>query len=137
MSTIAWVLTAAVLAALGWIVRVAVAPIFAADRRRGLTADAEATQAQRLRLEIARPGGSPERAIDVVSSAQIEPRAERDPCPGCRGRLHVLSHTVRTSDVERLRHVVCRCGACGTERVTWFRVRPSGVTADGDSSSPC
>jgi hypothetical protein len=125
-----WLLAGAVLAAVAWIVAIAMTPVLRGDRRRRLAAEADALQVEADRLEAARPGGEPERAIEVASASQIEPRAERGPCPRCGGNLHVLAHTVRSVGTdsigtERLRHVVCRCGGCGTERVTWFRVGPT------------
>jgi hypothetical protein len=135
-----WLLAGAVLAAVAWIVAIAMTPVIRGDRRRRLAAEAVELQVEADRLEAARPGGEPERAIEVESASQIEPRAERGPCPRCGGNLHVLAHTVRsvgTGGAERLRHVVCRCGGCGTERVTWFRVGPRGVTADGIPPSSC
>lgn len=133
----AWLLAGAVLAAVAWIGVVALTPIFRGDRRRRLAAEADALRAEVDRLEAERPGGDSERPIDVVSASQIEPRAERGPCPRCGGNLHVSAHTVRSVGAERLRHVVCRCGGCGAERVTWFRVGARGVTADGVPPSPC
>lgn len=132
-----WLLAGAVLAAMAWIIAVAVTPVFRGDRRRRLAAEADALQAEADRLEANRPGGTPQHAIEVASASQIEPRAERGPCPRCGGNFHVLTHTVRNVGTERLREVVCRCGGCGTERITWFRVGARAVTADGVPPSPC
>lgn len=136
-SRMSWLLASAVLIVLVWIVRIAVTPIFDGDRRRRLAAEADALQAEALRLDAERPGSSPERAIEVTSASQIEPRAERGPCPACGGNFHVLAHTVRTVGTDRLRHVTCRCGGCGLERATWFRVGPTDVTPGDPSASPC
>jgi hypothetical protein len=108
-----WLLGAAVLAAVAWIGVIALRPILQSDRRRVLEAQVRA-------LEARRPGASADAPIEVGVASQIEPRAEREPCPRCRGRFHVEAHEATAS----LRRVHLRCGGCGTERITWFRIRP-------------
>jgi hypothetical protein len=109
------VLGLAVLAAVGWIGMIVAREVL----RRGAPARLEA----RIRtLDAAREGGAPDRPIEVVSPAQIEPRAERAPCPRCSGNLHVEAHEV--DGPELLRRVLTRCGQCGEHVTTWFRVLP-------------
>lgn len=109
-----WVLGAAVFAAIAWIGVIVLRPILHADRRRVAEAQARA-------LEAERPGARADSPIEVEVSSQIEPRAEREPCPRCRGRFHVEAHEA----VQGMRRVLVRCGGCGTERTTWFRIRPA------------
>jgi hypothetical protein len=111
-----WVLGAAVIAAIAWIGVIVGGRIVQSDRRRIAEAETRA-------LEAARPGAQADTPIDVDVSSQIEPRAEREPCPRCRGRFHVEAHDA-VREPEPLRRVRLRCGGCGTERVTWFRIRP-------------
>jgi hypothetical protein len=109
------VLALAVVAAIGWI---AVLVGREVERR-----SAPARLEERVRrLAAAREGGAPERAIEVMSPAQIEPRSEREPCPRCGGSLHVETHEV--DGPELLRRVLARCGQCGERVTTWFRVLP-------------
>ena len=110
------VLGLAVAAAVGWIALVVGRELV----RRGEPARLE----ERVRrLAEAREGGTPERAIEVMSPAQIEPRAEHQPCPRCGGNMHVETHEVDGPDL--LRRVLARCGRCGERVTTWFRVRPA------------
>lgn len=123
-----WLLGCAVLAAVGWIAAIVGGQILRGDRRARLAGEAKQLEADARALAIARPGGTADRPIEVVSASQIEPRAEREPCPTCGGRFHVETHEVQTiganaPDAETVRHVVCRCGTCGTARTTWFRVQ--------------
>lgn len=124
MAMTGWLLAAAVVTAVGWIATIVGTQLMRADRRRQLARQAEQLDAAARMLEAARPGGSVSGAIDVASAAQIEPRAEREPCPHCGGRFHVEAHTVEIVDDDRLRQVVARCGGCGITRTTWFRVAP-------------
>jgi hypothetical protein len=109
------VLGLAVLAAVGWIGLVIAREV----ARRGAPARLEA---KIERLAATREGGAPERAIEVRSPAQIEPRSERQPCPRCGGSMHVETHEVDGPDL--LRRVLARCGQCGERVTTWFRVLP-------------
>lgn len=134
MPAMSWVLGAAVLAALGWIVAIVGGQLGRADRRQQLASAAAQLEAQAVGLDATRPGGAADRPIEVISASQIEPRAQREPCPRCGGRFHVATHEVQVidddrpgpgidADAKRLRHVVCRCGSCGVERPTWFYIR--------------
>lgn len=73
------------------------------------------------RLAEDAPGGSPDRPIDMSSSAVIEPRAQRTPCPLCQGPLRVEDHQA----ARELRVVAVRCGRCGVARKLWFRLVPA------------
>ena len=109
------VLGLAVIAVVGWIA--------IAVYRHARTADDVDRRAHDLaRLLAERPGGAPERALRVESAAEIEPRAEREPCPWCAGNLHVDTHEVEEHDPELLRRVTCKCGSCGRSLTTWFHV---------------
>ena len=129
-----WVLATAVLAAVGWIVAIVGGQLMRADRRQRLASAAQRLEAEAIGLEAARPGGGADRPIEVISASQIEPRAEREPCPRCGGRFHVETHEVQAFEddplatgvvagVKLLRQVICRCGSCGVERPTWFCIR--------------
>ena len=73
--------------------------------------------------ERERPGALPSTAIEVSSSAMIEPRVERMPCASCGGAVHVVEHEVEEHGADRLRRVDARCGSCSRVSTTWFRVR--------------
>lgn len=127
-----WVLGAAVLAAVAWIAVIVGGRIVQSDQRRALAAEADALAIEARALEAARPGARAEDPIDVGFASQIEPKVEREPCPRCGGRFHVEAHeapTVQSRDREPevLRRVLARCGGCGTDRVTWFRVRAAAL----------
>ncbi|HET6583012.1 MAG TPA: hypothetical protein VFG69_06190 [Nannocystaceae bacterium] len=108
----------AVLAAVGWLILIVGREV----DRRGAPAR---LAAELRRLDAAREGGTPERAIVVVSPAQIEPRVEREPCPRCGGSMHVETHEVDTEGGALLRRVLARCGQCGEHTTTWFSVAPA------------
>jgi hypothetical protein len=120
------VLGLAVIAVVGWIV--------IAVYRQARTADDADQRAHDLAQLLAdRPGGAPERALRVESAAEIEPRAEREPCPWCAGNLrepcpwcagnlHVDTHEVEEHDPDLLRRVKTKCGSCGRTLTTWFHV---------------
>jgi len=130
-----WVLGVAVIAAVAWIGVIVGSRLLESDRRRALEAEARALEIEAQALEATRPGARAEDPIEVASASQIEPRAEREPCPRCRGRFHVEAHEARSAgpapptarardrEPEVLRRVHTRCGGCGTDRVTWFRIR--------------
>lgn len=110
------VLGLAVIAAVAWIVIVIGRRVLQADRERD-AADALAA------ADRSREGAQRERAIEVDSPAQIEPRVEREPCVRCGGRVHVDAHEVASDGDEVLRRVLAICGGCGAKSITWFRVR--------------
>jgi hypothetical protein len=112
------VLGLAVAAAVGWLIAIVGREV----ARRGAPARLEA---EVRRLDAAREGGAPERAIAVVSVAQIEPRVEREPCPRCGGSMHVDVHDVDATTGELLRRVLARCGQCGQRATTWFALQPA------------
>lgn len=68
-------------------------------------------------------GGTPERPIEVLSSAVIDLRAEGTPCPLCEGRLGIEEHRAPSAG---LRAVAVRCRQCGVARTLWFRIVPAG-----------
>jgi predicted Zn finger-like uncharacterized protein len=107
--------------------------LYAADRsvaKRGQRPRAARRLAERAARELVRerdklfalgPGGSAARAIDVVSSAVIEPRARALPCPQCEGSLQVTDHQAEDAQLRRLE---VRCARCGTTRTLFFRIVP-------------
>jgi hypothetical protein len=83
-------------------------------------------EGRRLAAALAElPGGAPDRPLRVESSAVIEPRATREPCPFCGGDVEVVEHLARTVGAERLREVVVRCRGCGKRRSLWFALAES------------
>lgn len=114
------VLGLAVIAAVVWIVMIV--------GRRTLQVDRERAAADALvNAERSREGAQRERAIEVDSPAQIEPRVEREPCVRCGGRVHVDAHEAAADGDEVLRRVLAICGGCGARSTTWFRVRSTLV----------
>lgn len=96
--------------------------VLVAGRLRQLALGARARE--RLARALAdREGATPERAIDVASPAQIEPRVARLPCPGCGGTLAIDTHEVDPQPHALLRRVDARCVHCDGRFSTWFRVR--------------
>lgn len=93
------------------------------DRRRAERKARALVQAgeQLARLE---PGGSPERPLEVVSTAVVEDRARRLGCVPCGGELSISDHAVDRHDEELLRKVSARCQRCHHVRVVWFRITP-------------
>lgn len=73
----------------------------------------------RERLASLSPGGSPERPIEVTSSAVVDGRAQAMCCPQCGGRFALRDHRAPCSGI-RAADVVCR--RCGTGRTLWFRL---------------
>jgi len=72
----------------------------------------------REQLAALQPGGSPQRAIRVVSAAVIEPRAAKTPCPHCGGFYRIDEHTA----VRGLRRADVTCRHCSVPRTLWFRI---------------
>jgi hypothetical protein len=68
------------------------------------------------------PGGSPERAIEIVSPAELEVRASSTPCPICQGELRVEEHAAETIGGLRLRVAKVVCAACRARRTIYFRL---------------
>lgn len=91
-------------------------------RRRG---EREARQLVRDRERLASivPGGSPERPIEVSSSAVIEGRARAQHCPQCDGSYLVEDHQAESAT---LRRIVVTCQRCGVGRRLWFKIVASG-----------
>jgi hypothetical protein len=75
------------------------------------------------RLARLAPGGSAERPIVIVSSAQVEVMAGAQPCPLCRGPLRVEEHVALTQGGARLRAARVACTACGSRRTLYFALR--------------
>jgi hypothetical protein len=114
------VLGLAVVAALVWIAVIVGRRVSQIDRIR-------AASDGLAQAELLREGAVRERAIEVDSPAQIEPRVEREPCLRCGGRIHVEAHEIETIGELVLRRVRAACGGCGARSITWFRVRSSVV----------
>jgi hypothetical protein len=68
------------------------------------------------------PGGSPERAIAIVSPAEVEVRAGSTPCPICQGELRVEEHAAETIAGVRLRVAKVACAGCRARRAIYFRL---------------
>ena len=80
---------------------------------------AQRVELARERLAALSPGGSPDRAIPVVSAAVIEVRAGAMACPHCTGSYRILEHSRPVPGARRV-DVVCR--RCSTPRTLWFRI---------------
>lgn len=74
------------------------------------------------RLAALAPGGSPERAIEITSPAEVEVRARATPCPICQGELRVEEHTAETLSGLRLRVARVRCAVCRAPRSLYYRL---------------
>ena len=77
------------------------------------------------RLARLRPGGAPERPLDVDSSARVEVIASATRCPLCEGTLHLDEHAAETVGGVRLRTARLGCTGCGTRRTLYFRLATS------------
>jgi len=84
----------------------------------------EKTAALREKLFRLAAGGSPERPLDVVSPATIEPHVSSVECPRCGGRLVLDEHAAVVIEGARLREARLRCCGCGSRRSLWFRIVP-------------
>jgi hypothetical protein len=116
-----------VAAMVGW--RVGEAVIRGAQREVGRAARTRNARAKAEFLEelaaAARelPGGTPQSAIVVVSSAQIEPHAAGMSCLVCEdGGLRVEQHRAETLEGIAVRTLDLSCGACDSPRTAYFRI---------------
>jgi uncharacterized protein with PIN domain len=89
--------------------------------RRARTQDEKLVRARGKLIDLA-PGGTPERPIDVPTSAVVEPKASAVRCPRCDEPFVVEAHEASTTEHGRLREAKLRCKSCGKERSLWFRV---------------
>jgi transposase-like protein len=77
---------------------------------------------QRERLFQLGPGGSPDRAIEVVSASVIEVQAKSTPCPVCGGEQRIDEHDAVTIEGTPLRVLRMRCHPCGSKRTLYFKI---------------
>jgi hypothetical protein len=102
-----------------------------AKKQRPRTAERERQRAaqklvrERQKLALLLPGGSPERPIDVPSTAVIAVRARATPCPLCAGTLHLEEETAEFREGRQLRAAHMTCVSCGIARVLWFGLSSS------------
>jgi ribosomal protein S27AE len=68
----------------------------------------------RERLATLEPGGTPDRPIEVVTAALVEPKARAIPCPVCSASVRVDDHTERAIQGVALRLAHIYCPRCGT-----------------------
>ncbi len=95
-------------------------PERAARRLRGR---AHAKLVQDLeRLARLKPGGTPERPLEIDSPTRVDVIAQRTPCPLCDTTLRLDAHTAETVRGIRLRVAHVTCTACGTKRALYFRL---------------
>jgi hypothetical protein len=80
---------------------------------------------ERERMAAILPGGSPERPIEVATSAVVEIRAAATPCVQCGGQLTVAEHAAQRHGEETLRVVRAACRRCHAPRSLWFRLAPA------------
>jgi len=78
--------------------------------------------ADREKLFLLEPGGTPEHPREVGSASAIEPEARSTRCPTCTGDLVVDEHVAVTERGMRLRDVRVRCRHCGKRRSLWFKI---------------
>lgn len=64
------------------------------------------------RVYASEAGGSPDRAIPIGVSSQIEPDAESTPCPYCRSTMRSLAHDAEEHGGRRVRVVSLECRSC-------------------------
>ena len=88
------------------------------ERQRAL----ERLARDRQRLAALEPGGSPERPIEVVSSAVIPVRARAHRCPLCDGAMRLDEETAASATL-RAAHLTCK--QCGIARQLWFAIKPT------------
>lgn len=74
------------------------------------------------RLAELAPGGSPERAIEIVSPSEVEVRTRSTPCPVCRGEVRADEHTAEMIGGVRLRVARFTCAVCRRRGVLYFRL---------------
>jgi len=92
--------------------------------RRADERAARALVRDREKLAAMEPGGSPERPVEVPSSAVVELRARTTPCPQCQGELKVEDHRATVVDGVALREVPVICRRCHVRRTLWYRLAP-------------
>jgi predicted Zn finger-like uncharacterized protein len=90
--------------------------------RRKAERDSRQLVRDREKLATLVAGGSPERPIEVPSSAVIEGRAQSQRCPQCGGSYRIENHQA-PSGSERV--VAVRCQLCGVARKLWFKITTS------------
>jgi len=93
-----------------------------AQRRAEGRRDAKIVR-ERERLATLEPGGTPERPIEVVTAALVEPKARSTPCPVCSAAVRVAEHTARSVRGVPLRLAHVACPMCGHARVIYFVIR--------------
>lgn len=94
----------------------------ARTERRAAARAAEKLVHAKEKLATYEAGGAPERPIDVVSPAQVEPHARSQRCARCDEPFHVDEHTAESRDGARLRVAHVSCRRCGARRAIYFRV---------------
>ena len=92
--------------------------------RRARERKARALVRDREKLAGLSKGGSRERAIEVETSAVIEPRVRAMPCPQCQGAFRIQDHASEGSGIRRV-EVICQ--QCTVRRAIWFRIVDGGA----------
>lgn len=96
-------------------------------RTRAVRREAD-REAEKLRRELGKlhelsPAGSPARAVQLASAAQVEVEALSQPCPFCGGRLRLEGpHEVELHEGERLRVARLTCSACRAQLSRYYRL---------------
>lgn len=93
--------------------------------RRSQERDIQKLIRDKERLFVYERGGSPDKAIELGSSSEVEVVARTMQCPRCEGAFEVLEHLAQTLSVGRLRVARVRCKVCGAERSLYFRLAGS------------
>ncbi len=80
--------------------------------RREADRSVEKFRENALRVYALEPGGSPQRAIPIGVSSQIEPDAETMRCAFCQAHVRVVSHDAEEHGGRRVRVVSLECRSC-------------------------
>ena len=94
----------------------------ARNARREAERAAEKLVAQREKLFLLEPGGSPERPIDVETPVLVDLRAGAFHCPRCDSPVQLREHAATNVAGVLLREACVSCPRCASKRSLWFRV---------------
>jgi len=94
----------------------------ARNARREAERAAEKLAAQREKLFLLEPGGSPQRPIEVETPVLVDLRATGFACPRCGTAVQLREHAATNVSGTLLREARVRCPRCGSKRSLWFRV---------------
>jgi endogenous inhibitor of DNA gyrase (YacG/DUF329 family) len=99
----------------------------ARNARREAERAAEKLAAQREKLFLLEPGGTPQRPIDIETPVLVELRAASFNCPRCGCPVQLREHAAPSVSGVLLREARVQCPRCGSKRSLWFRISGSKV----------